>query len=381
MRAATVLLAMTIFSSTVACSKKTPEPTKAVASMQSPLLPAAQAAAKAVAADGKLNPNDPKHGTRKLMGLDAPVFVDGIQVAVFRNGELPPVPPRVTETGAMRWNLYTYLKGIGVDVDNLKSIHFYGNNDRIASVEGSELRKEKSRFEFAFTSRDTGAPVQWWSGTGLKNEFIVHEMRRIGIYVKKPVPAIDMAKNCHTSADGECTGIMPYSDGTIAKGTRIYVDGKMAGYVKRRLVTDSMMVGAAAADPSENNYSVAKLLAGLNINLASIKSVEVMAGDDLIARATGERFNALAGATTFSLPAHNHGKVRFHIPGEFQAQAPGGVTDRDGLGSAVLVYTNTTPPADRNLVAISEETDTEVQVAAIDDGRPVTQGNGGGKQD
>jgi len=380
MRSATVLLAMTIFSSTVACSKKTPEPTKAVASMQSPLLPAAQAASQAIANDGKINPNDPKHGTRKLMGLDAPVFLDGAQVAVFRFGELPPVAPRITDTGASRWSLYSYLKGIGVDVEALKSVHFYGNNDRISSVEGAELRKDKARFEFAFSSRDTGSPVMWWSGTGLKNEFIVHEIRRVGIYVKKPVPAIDMAKNCHTSADGECTGIMPYSDGSVAKGTRIYVDGKMAGYVKRRLVTDSMMVGAAAADPSDNHYSVAKLLAGLNINLASIKSVEVMAGDDVIARATGERFNALDSATTFSLPAHNHGKVRFHIPGELQAQQPG-VTDRDGLGSAVLVYTNTTPPAGRNLVAISEDTDTSVQVAAIDDGRPVTQGSGGGKQD
>jgi len=291
--------------------------------------------------------------------------------------------PRTTDTGASRWSLYSYLKGIGVDVDNVKSIHFYGNNNRISSVEGTELRKDKARFEFAFTSRDTGAPVQWWSGTGLKNEFIVHEIRRVGIYVKKPVPAIDMAKNCHLSADGECTGIMPYSDGNVAKGTRVYVDGKMVGYVKRRLVTDSMMVGAAAADPSENKYSVAKLLAGLNINVTSIKTVEVMAGDDVIARATGDRFNALDSATTFSLPAHNHGKVRFHIPAEFQAQQSG-VTERDGLGSAVLVYTNTTPPADRNLVAISEDTDTSVLVAAIDDGRPVaqgTQGNGGGKQD
>lgn len=367
--AVSLLVVLSVFGGTLACSKKTPEPTKSETAPVSHKLPAAEAAKAAVSGDGKLDPNDPKHGTRKLMGLDTPVYVDGVQVAVFRYGELPPIPYKVTEeTESRRWTIYDYLKGIGVDVDALKSVHFHGNNDRIGSVEGSELRKEKDRFVFSFNNADTGAPIGRWSGTGLKNEFIAHEIRRMTVYVKKPSPAIHPQKQCHVGADGDCTEAIPYAEGgsTIAKGTRVYVDGKMVGFVKRRLVTDAMMVGPAAADPSDNKYSVAKLLAGLNVDVTSIKSIEVMAGDDVIARATGERF--LASQTNFTLPSHNHGKVRIHVPAEFQAAQPG-VADKDALTSAVLIYKNTTPAIANALVTISEDTDLSVQLAAIDDAR------------
>src|SRR4051812_12323414 len=70
-------------------SKKTPEPTPAPKATTTALPAAAAQAAVDMGGDGKLDPNDPKHGTRKLMGLDAPVYVDGAQVAVFRAGEMP----------------------------------------------------------------------------------------------------------------------------------------------------------------------------------------------------------------------------------------------------------------------------------------------------
>lgn len=358
-----LLLAAVI--TTPACSKKQEEPAKPAPVVAKPSLPAASAAAKAIAGDGKLDPNDPKHGTRKLMGLDAPVYIDGVQSAVFRIGELPPIKSRTTESGAVLWSMAEYLAGIGVDVATMKAVHFYGNGDRIASLEGAELRKEKGRFEFGFTSGDSGAPIQRWDGTGLKNPFIIHEIRRVAVYVKKAPASIDKAKQCHTSADGDCTAEIPYADGVVAKGTRIYVDGKMVGFVKRRQVTDAMMVGPAAADPADNSYSFAKLLAGINVDVSAIKMLEVMAGDDVIARADGAKFLARTDNTTFTLPSHNHGKIRIHVPAEFQAQG-NGVKDKDGLVSAVLVYKSAPPPTLRELTPISEDTDTSVQVAAID---------------
>jgi hypothetical protein len=373
MRCATVLLGLTLLSSTVACSKKQAEPTKSEPVATKPaVLPAAKAAAEAMNNEGKLDPNDPKHGTRKLMGLDAPVYVDGVQAGVFRAGELM-VPSRTTESGDIRWNLYDYLASVGVDMAALKSVHMYGNGDRISSLEGSELRKEKSRFEISFSSGDTGTPVARWAVEGLKNQFMVHEIRRMAVYVKKAPASIDMTKQCHTSADGDCSGEIPYSDGVVAKGTRVYVDGKMVGFVKRRQVTDAMMVGSAAKDPSDNKYAVAKLLAGMNIDVNSIKTVEMMAGDDVIARASGERFLAKATETTFSLPSHNHGKISFPVPAEFQAG--NGAADRNGLVSAVLVYKSAAPKNLRALTAISEDTDTSVRVAAIDTGTTPTAPN------
>lgn len=352
-----------VFVSTVACSKKTPEPSAQIAQRQD--LPAATAAKAAVANDNnnKLDPNDPKHGTRKLMGLDAPVYVDGAQVAVFRFGEMPNIP---NVEGTKRYLISDYLAGIGVDVNQIKSVHFHGNNDRIASIEGSELRKEKGRFQFSFISGDTGTPIQKWDTDHLKNEFVIHEIRRVTVFVKKAPTAIHPQKQCHVGADGDCSDAIPYATGEVAKGTRVYLDGKMVGFVKRRQVTDAMLV-STGAEPSDNQYSVAKLIAGMGVDPASIKSVELMAGDDVVARATGEQFTALAPKTSFTLPKHNHGKVRVHVPAELQAQAPG-VTDRDALVSAVILHKNTTS-ANRDLVAISEDTDLSVQLAAIDDAR------------
>jgi hypothetical protein len=360
------LVVGTVLVGALACSKRTPESATEKAAPAAP--PAASAATAAVGGDGRLDPNDPKHGTRKLIGLDAPVFIDGVQVAVLRAGEMPAITPIELEGGAKRYKVYDYLKGIGVAPESLKSVHFHGNSDRIASIEGSELRKEKDRFVFSYISGDTGTPLQKWDTDHLKNEFVIHEIRRVTVYVKKPAPQIHATKQCHVGADGDCSDAIPYSDGTIAKGTRIYLDGKMVGFVKRRQVTDAMMVGAPAADPSETTYSFAKLIAGMGVDPTSVKSVELMAGDDVIARAGGEQFVALAPQTNFTLPKHNHGKVRVHVPAELQARSPG-VTDRDALVSAVLLYKNTAPITTRDLVAISEDTDLSVQLAAIDDAR------------
>lgn len=346
---------------TLACSKKA-EPTPTTA----PVVAAAAAPrAETVGGDGKLDPLDPKHGTRKLMGLDAPVYVDGAQIAVLRHGELPPITAIKTETGGTRFRLYDYLKGIGIAPETIKSIHLHGNQDRIGGIEGAELLKEKDRFVFSFVSSDTGAPIQRWSASGLKNEFVVHELRRITVYVKKPAPEIHATRQCHVSPDGDCTDLIPYANGEIAKGTRVYVDGKMVGFVKRRQVADAMLVGPAMPDSSDNHYGLAKLVAGLGVDPAAIKGAELMAGDDVIARATGEQLRA--PSLYFSLPKHNHGKVRMHIPAELQAVSES-KADRDGLVSAVLLYKNVGPSA-RDLVAISEDTDTSVLVAAIDDAR------------
>jgi hypothetical protein len=352
-----------VLASALACSKKTPEPVATKTAVAGPTT-----AATTAGGDGKLEPNDPKHGTRKLIGLDTPVFVDGVQIAVLRAGEMPAIRSIELEGGGKRYKIYDYLKGIGIAPESIKSVHFHGNADKIASIEGTELRKEKDRFVFSYVSGDTGTPLQKWDTDNLKNEFVIHEIRRVTVYVNKPSPTIHPTRQCHTGADGDCSDAIPYSSGEIAKGTRIYVDGKMVGFVKRRLVSDTMIVGVAAVEPSETKYSLAKLVASMGVDPTSAKSVELMAGDDVIARATGEQFVALAPQTTFTLPKHNHGKVRVHVPAEVQAHTSG-VTDRDALVSAVLFYTNTPPATAREVVAISEDTDLSVQLAAIDDAR------------
>ena len=356
----------------VACSKKTPEPSKSVTVV--PISPAilAAAAAKSEArpsegGGAKLDPNDPKHGSRKLLGLDVAVFVDGVQASVLRAGDLPSITGETLEGGSVRYKLADYLKAIGVAPESVKSVHIHGNNDRIASIEGSELLKDPSRFKFQFLSGHTGAPVSRWSTSGLKNEFIVHEFRKVTVYVKKASPVIDATNNCHVGADGACSDAVPYASGDAVKGTRIYVDGKMVGFVKRRQLAEAIVMGETAPSPNgpaERKYNVAKLIASMGVDPAGIKAVDLVAGDDVIAHADGDKFSQIASDFYFTLPKHNHGKVRVHVPASIQAKegdiAP---SDRDALISSVQVF-KTTKPAARELSLISEDTDLSVQLAS-----------------
>jgi hypothetical protein len=347
----------------VACSKKAPEPTKSVAAIpvSQAALAAAAAKAEAPGGDSKLiDPNDPKHGTRKLMGLDVGVFVDGVQAAVLRAGDLPPIAGTTLEGGSVRYSLYDYVKAIGVAPESIKSIHIHGNQDRIASIEGSELLANKSRFQFQFISGHTGTPVSRWDTDGLKNEFVVHELRKITIYVKKASPVIDMAKQCHVGDDGKCTDAVPYASGDAVKGTRVYVDGKMVGFVRRRQLAESIVMGDTPS--GDRKYNVAKLVAGMGVDLKGIKAVDLVAGDDVIAHTDGAKFATLAESLYFTLPKHNHGKVRVHVPAGIQAEESNSA-DKDALISSVQIFKNT-KPADRELSAISEDTDLSVQLAS-----------------
>lgn len=355
-------------SALLACSKKAPEPTRHLRADAPYVFPNAAAAAAAKKAeapgatspDGKLDPNDPKHGSRKLMGLDVGVFVDGVQASVLRYGDLPTMPSETLEGGAVRYKLADYVKAIGVAPASIKSIHLHGNGDRIASVEGSELLKDESRFKFQFLSTTTGSPTARWDTDGLKNEFVVHEIRKVTIYVKKASALIDMSKNCHVGADGACTDKVPYASGDAVKGTRIYLDGKMVGFVKRRQLADALIMGDTPA--GERKYNVAKLIGQMGVDAAGINAVELVAGDDVIAHANGDKFGKLAPELFFTLPKHNHGKVRVHVPADLQASQPA-ASDKDALISSIQVF-KSSKPANRELTAISEDTDLSVQLAS-----------------
>ena len=356
--------------STVACSKKTAELAPAGAVKAGPAFPQAAALAAAsasdkaakdgVGGDGKLDPSDPKHGARKMMGLDVGVFVDGVQTSVLRFGDLPSMPSETLEGGAVRYKLYDYLKAIGIAPESVKSVHLHGNNDRIGSVEGAELLKDKNRFQFQFLSGTSGAATARWDTDGLKNEFVVHEIRKVTIYVKKASPLIDAKKGCHVGADGACTDAVPYASGDAVKGTRIYVDGKMVGFVKRRALSDALLMDKTA--DGDQKYNVAKLVEGFGVDSKGIKAVELVAGDDVIAHAEGDKFSQISSDFFFVLPKHGHGKIRVHVPVALQA-AEVGTVDKDALVSSIQIF-KSSKPASRELSVISEDTDLSVQLAS-----------------
>ena len=151
---------------------------------------------------------------------------------------------------------------------------------------------------------------------------------------------------------------MPYASGDAVKGTRIYVDGKMVGFVKRRQLADSLVMGDTNG---ERKYNVAKLVASFGVDMAGVKAMDLVAGDDVIAHADAAKFTTLAPELFFTLPKHNHGKVRVHVPASLQVA--GSADDKDALISSVQIF-KSTKPASRELSAISEDTDLSVQLAS-----------------
>ena len=300
------------------------------------------------------------HGSRKLRGIDVPVYVDGVQAGVLRYGELPPIANVGTDV-APEFRLVDYLAAIGVAPDRVKAIHLHDGADRIGGVEGAELLKEPARFRVHFTSGNTGAAEARWDTVKLKNGFVVHEIRKLSVFVAKAVPPIQKGAQCHL-ADGKCTDQVPYAQGDAIKGTRIYLDGRLVGFVKRKLLSDAFIVGGQGDD---HEYSVAKLAASLGVDIGGTKLVELVSGDEVVARADEAQWNRHNGDLDFTLPKHQHGKVRVHVPAEMQAAARSTPEDKDALVTSMHFYQRTTPPS-HELVAISEATELHAQIASND---------------
>jgi hypothetical protein len=338
---------------TAGCSKKHVEP----ASTQ------VAAPAKAEAPTAEATPaTDAMHGTRKLKGLDLPVYVDGVQMGVLRYGDMPGIA-NVGTDDAPAFRLAEYLKAIGVAPTRVKSIYVWDNASRIGSVEGAELVKEQDRFVVRFSAGKTGGAEVRWDTTGLKNLFVVHEIRKIAVFVAKDAPTIAKGKQCIV-IDGECSEEMPYATGDAAKGTRFYVDGKLVGAVKRKLVSDAVAMGVT--DDGETKLSLAKLAADFGAAAdakSGVTSVELVSGDEVVGRADAATWANVSSDIFFTLGKHQHGKVLVRVPASMQAD---GAVDRDALVTAVHVYKHTTPMS-RELVSISDFTNLSAQLAANDE--------------
>lgn len=352
------------------CSRKPAAPITTVA-------PAAPAASSPQAA-GK----DGAHGSRKAKDLDVPVFVDGQQVATLRHGELPPgfapVPASSsaaagagTAKAARFYRLGEYLSKVGAPTAKVAAVHLRGNNNRIASIEGDELRSEPNRFLFDFMEGDSGIAKTRWDTTGLRNTFRIDEIRAVFVFAEKSAPTLAPRRSCYvgepTQPSGEvelCSDKIPYADAEPAKGTRIYLDGRLVGQVKRRKLQDELIVGTEA--DGKSRFAMAKLLRSFGVEPSRARGVELVSGDDVVGR--GSDLAKREDALTFVLPAHRHGRVLLDIPAGWQATT----NARSGTAAevtAVLIYQSTVP-SKRPLTPIPDVPPPEDMVTAnpIEDG-------------
>ena len=299
------------------------------------------------------------HGKRKQMGLDVPVYVDRVQRAALRRGDMPQLPEGRAWNGARGFRLYDYLTALGVNAARVKSVHLQSNGGRVGTITGRELVAHKNDLVFAFSDGDTGAPLARWSSSSLADTFGVHEIRRLSVFVDDAPPVIDRALQCALDQDGHCDD-RPYEpEQGAAKGTRIYMDGRMVASVKKKTLGDALI--ARRSEDGRLHFSLTRYLAQVGVDASRVRAVEALAGDDVVARAESS-WQAVAPKLTFTTADHAHGKVRLAVPRELQADAES-ASDREALVTAILLYRDTPVPK-RALSAISEDTDRSVLLAS-----------------
>lgn len=338
-----------------ACSKKPAEPPPAATS--APSIAEAVPAAQGATADGAR-----VHGLRKLLNVDVPVLVDGKQAGVLRYGELPPGAEPITIPSnshhAVRYyRVSDYLRGIGVDVAKVKAVHFADKSDRVASLEGEELRRDEDRFVFDFTATTAGMPQMAWKTVGLKTMLRIDYFYAVNVFVTKKPWEIDRRHHCYLEDDGECRPVARFAEGDLAKGTRVYEDGRLVGFVKRRLVPDDAIVGRG--DDDELVVSADKYLAAIGVATRGVRRVELLSGDSLVASATADEWAADAGKLTLRVVRHAHGKVRANVPADLQAKRAD-ARDREAPVTAIAVFRRR-DPRPMPLVAIDEGIDLEAR--------------------
>jgi hypothetical protein len=267
---------------------------------------------------------------------DVTVFVDGKAVAVTRYSELPPgmkwyqrEAPLGGLTSKRFLRVYDYVAALGIDPAKIKAIHFHGSHDRIAAIEADELVKNKESLLFDFTGEVYGKPRMKWSTVGLREPTNIDLFTMIAIYVDK-APPVHSESSGDWLMDGQPMDGMPFVNELLPKGTRFYVDGKLVGAMKRRVLENKFVVSAPNAKTTE--FSFATYLQSLGVDLAKVKAVDFVSGDSVAYRATAKQLET-ANALVFTISSRAKGKVLAHFPGEKMARV-----------SSVQVFSKIAPP-------------------------------------
>jgi hypothetical protein len=350
-------------------------------------------------ADAASPPSD--HGTRKMQQTDTPVYVDGSLRGVLRYGELPDIASYGAKV-APRFRFASYLQKIGVSLANIQRVDVFDQRDRVGSIEGDELRKRQDRFLFRFLAGQSGRVATAFDTVGMKNTYVVHEIRALAVYVNSAAPRLILDRQCLSRDGANCDRSLPTLNDEQSKqwlrSTRIYLDGRLIGGLKRRAVQETWRRGEAsdgsplfAVEP----WLRATLAEVPPEALATPSSLPAKAGEPKAIHqkdATGRHafttatgfgavrrvelvaFDALVGAGAtfaneslrFALIPHGHGKIAMELPPSWQLTSEPPNPDR-ALVTAILLWS--TAPKDRPTlptIAVSEASERGAGLADVD---------------
>ena len=206
-------------------------------------------------------PAEGQHGEGKQRGQqfrESVVYVDGKAKGILRYSELPPAikpfaMPEIDDLDVARYyRLADYLQAIGTDLDKVNELHIYGSHDRVAIVQGSELRQLRDRIVFDFTRQVDGKPRARWAQThALPHRPMVDVILGMSVYIDKAPPVLDHGP---LLVDGKPVDDIPYVGDGVPKGTRVYVDGHLEGWVRRKQLPNKLI--APGSDQTHARFSL-----------------------------------------------------------------------------------------------------------------------------
>lgn len=222
-------------------------------------VPAPTVAAAAAATPSKPINNDyvpAEFQTGKARYKETGVYVDGKPVGILSFGELPVtlkpfwrgdearVPFKYGSTGPRTKIIYErfyrfdqYLESLGVDLRKVKEVHVYATRDsETIVVSGAELRRRGKEFLFRFGSSIYGKPlprVPANFGNGRSPDKIT----MVAVYIEKKPPK--MVYNQGFELDGKPVTGVPYYGERLRGGVRVYLDDRLAAYIKRKQLESS----------------------------------------------------------------------------------------------------------------------------------------------
>ncbi len=279
-----------------------------------------------------------EHGAGKKSGgqfRESAVYVDGKAYGVMRYSELPSslVPfamPDFDELNVPRfYRLADYFQAIGIDLARVREMHVYGSHDRVAIITGDELRTVHNLI-CDFTQQVAGKPrARWAQLRALPHRPMVDVIMGISLYVDKAPPAYVHGQ---LLVDGQPVEGIPYVGDGLPKGTRVYVDGMLDGWVRRKTLPDKLI--APGSERVHAKFSTDAFLSYVGADSRSAKAVEFYDGDTLLARVDGKAWQHDKGHYVFDLGNRSHGQVTQYFPG-----------DKSSRISSVKLYVHMTPPA------------------------------------
>lgn len=318
------------------CGQKRSQPAARTATP--PLAPpAVDPAAEAAAADAESKEKRPRLG-------EAAVYIDGKPVGVLRRQELPgKLAPRIIKMGegyeSARYPLADYVTSLGVDAKKIKAAHLYGGS-RMVVVDRAEFARIGAEIMFSFVQGDRGKPRVHFPPKKLNVNTTIDMLSGIAFYVEKEPPTLQDGEL--VMPDGtKATGKVPYAPEEQGNGTRVYVDGQLVGTVKRKKLTNDVAVAGSETDAT-TKFSLLGYAGKLNADAKRAKSIDLVAGDDVVAHLAPET----AKDITFYVPSRNRGQALVELP-------KGDAAHQSARISAVQIYVKTTAPT-RPVVPLDE---------------------------